>query len=85
MNFVSFFRIEGTFSHLFWALFGYTNPSLFKTERGFEIIEVTGQVMFAAYVVSALLVALNVLIAMLTNTFQKVSVSRRVIHRFEML
>jgi len=31
--------------------------------------------MFAAYIVSALLVALNVLIAMLTNTFEKVSVS----------
>jgi hypothetical protein len=69
------FSIEGSFRHLFWGLFGLTDPSVFGTINGFEITQVTGEIMFAAYVVSALLVAFNVLIAMLTNTFKKVAVS----------
>lgn len=73
MLFVS--SIESSFRHLFWGLFGLTDPSVFKTNDGFEITEVTGEIMYAAYVIAALLVCFNVLIAMLTNTFKEVAVS----------
>ena len=73
--------MDGSFRHLFWALFGLTEYSLFETVERFDkhnITHLTGEVMFALYCVSAILIALNLLIAMLTNTFHKVEVSPNV-------
>ena len=68
-------RIEGTFSTLFWALFGHLDLSTFKTSDHAKITEVTGHLLLAAFCVASVLVAMNLLIAMLSNTYKKVDVS----------
>ena len=69
-------RIEGTFSTLFWALFGHVDLSTFNTSEQAQITEVTGHLLFATYSLASVLVALNLLIAMLSNTYKKVDVSK---------
>ena len=68
-------RIEGAFSTLFWALFGHVDMSTFDTSDQAQITEVTGHLLFATYSLASVLVALNLLIAMLSNTYKKVDVS----------
>lgn len=68
-------RIEGVLSTLFWALFGHADKSTFNTNENAEITEITGHLLFATYSLASVLVAMNLLIAMLSNTFKKVSVS----------
>lgn len=68
-------RIEGVLSTLFWALFGHADKSTFDTNKNAEITEITGHLLFATYSLASVLVAMNLLIAMLSNTFKKVSVS----------
>jgi len=70
-----FDRIEGVFGTLFWALFGHVELSTFKTSDHAQITEVTGHLLFATYSLASVLVALNLLIAMLSNTYKKVDVS----------
>ena len=48
---------------------------MFETNEDAEITEVTGQLLFAAYCFASVLVALNLLIAMLNNSYKKVDVS----------
>ena len=73
--FCPFLRIEGSFGTLFWALFGHVDFATFKTSENAQITEVTGQLLFATYSLASVLVALNLLIAMLSHTFKKVDVS----------
>ena len=68
-------RIEGAFSTLFWALFGHVEMSTFNTSDQAQVTEVTGHLLFATYSLASVLVALNLLIAMLSNTYKKVDVS----------
>lgn len=68
-------RIEGAFGTLFWALFGHVEMSNFKTNDKAQITEVTGYLLFAIYSLVSVLVAVNLLIAMLSNTYKKVDVS----------
>ena len=49
--------------------------SAFDTSENAQITEVTGHLLFATYSLTSVLVALNLLIAMLSNTFKKVAVS----------
>ena len=72
---IIFNRIEGVVSTLFWALFGHVDLTTFDTSENAEITQVTGHLLFATYSLASVLVALNLLIAMLSNTFKKVSVS----------
>ena len=61
---------------MFWALFDKTDLDSFKTNDGrFEITATTGEILFAGYNIAAVIVAINMLIAMLSNTFQKIAVS----------
>lgn len=72
------FSLDGSFRYLFWSLFQDIDTDVFKTDRRFDkygIIQYTGEIMIALYCVVAIVVALNLLIAMLTNTFNKVGVS----------
>jgi len=73
-------RIEGVFSTLFWALFGHVEMSTFNTSDQAQITEVTGHLLFATYSLASVLVALNLLIAMLSNTYKKVDVSFILMH-----
>ena len=75
--------ISGGFADLFWALFDKTDLDAFKIGRPeFKITEVTGEMLFAVYNIAAILVALNMLIAMMANSFQKVAVSRWEVDRY---
>ena len=56
---------------LFWALFGHVEFSAFKTDENSEITMVTGQILFAVYSLASILVVLNLLIAMLNNSYKK--------------
>ncbi|KAK2565875.1 Short transient receptor potential channel 5 [Acropora cervicornis] len=67
----SFQRFVGTLSSLFWALFGHVELEEFENKNA-EITEVTGKVIFAGYSLASVLVALNLLIAMLNNSYKKV-------------
>lgn len=49
--------------------------SSFDTNKNAEITKVTGELLFAAYSFASVLVALNLLIAMLNNSYKKVDVS----------
>ena len=60
---------------LFWALFRLVEFSAFKTDENSEITMVTGQILFAVYSLASILVVLNLLIAMLNNSYKKVDVS----------
>ncbi|CAH3190121.1 unnamed protein product [Porites lobata] len=46
--------------------------SAFKTDENSEITMVTGQILFAVYSLASILVVLNLLIAMLNNSYKKV-------------
>jgi len=45
-------------------------------------VEKIGQVMFAAYLVSVIIVLVNILIAMMSNTFEKIQVQSRLVRLF---
>ena len=60
---------------LFKALFGHVEFSAFETDKNSETTMVTGQILFAVYSLASILVVLNLLIAMLNNSYKKVDVS----------
>jgi hypothetical protein len=61
---------------MFWALFDQTNIENFETTHPkFEITSDTGKILFAVYLISAVLVGINMLIAMMNNSFEYVAVS----------
>ena len=64
---------------MFWALFDQTNIENFETTHPkFEITSDTGKILFAVYLISAVLVGINMLIAMMNNSFEYVAVSWRI-------
>ena len=48
--------------------------SAFETDENSKITMVTGQILFAVYSLASILVVLNLLIAMLNNSYKKVDV-----------
>lgn len=72
----TFERIEGTLNILFWALFGHVEFSAFELNKDAEITEVTGKLLLGVYSLASVLVALNLLIAMLNNSYKKVDEER---------
>ena len=60
---------------MFWAAFGKLDLEDFDTEDGtFKITQETGRVLFAFYSICAIMVALNMLIAMMTRSYNSISV-----------
>lgn len=60
---------------MFWALLDKIDLEEFETkDRTFEITEETGKVLFAFYSICAIVVALNMLIAMMSHSFEAISV-----------
>ena len=71
-----FSSIEKSFSGTFWALFGQIDLGHFHiTEKGFESITYAGIIIFGVFNVAAVLVALNMLIAILNDSYTRISVS----------
>ena len=70
------FRLEVTFKTVFWALFGMGDPDAVslgeKYDMGFT--ERIGYIVFGAYHVTAVIVLLNMLIAMMSRSFDMIQV-----------
>lgn len=65
---------------LFWALFDKTDLEAFELESStFYITQTTGETLFAIFNIVAILISLNMLIAMMSNSFQQIAVSKRFI------
>ncbi|XP_033110018.1 short transient receptor potential channel 4-like isoform X2 [Anneissia japonica] len=66
----------GMFSHsmetLFWALFGLEDLSVLQSGSTHIFTEGVGRIIFALYYVCAVVILLNVLIAMMSSTFSRV-------------
>ena len=61
---------------MFWNLFGMSEVSdLAVTDSGFIITQVTGELLLALFSIVSVLVAMNMLIAMMSNSYQQVAVS----------
>lgn len=71
-------RVQYTMSTLFWALFGLPEMNIVDI-RGVdhEFTETVGLMLYAAYHVIAIVVLLNVLIAMMSNTYTRIEVIYR--------
>ena len=60
----------------FWALFGHVDMDDFKTAPGYDVIRYTGLTLFGVYNVVTVLVALNILIAILNKKYDDITVGR---------
>lgn len=69
-----FSRLDVTFATLFWSLFGISSPKSTDLEEEHEFIETVGQGLFMAYHVMSIIVLINMLIAMMSNSFQQIEV-----------
>ena len=76
-----FFRIGGTLRYLFWNVFGMTGLRDLNTSEGFVITQYAGELLLGLYAIASLLVAINMLIAMMSNTYQRVAVSSKDFNR----
>ncbi|XP_044175127.1 short transient receptor potential channel 5-like [Acropora millepora] len=68
-----FARIGGTLRYLFWDVFGMMELQDLKTSEEFVITQYAGEVLLGLYAIASLLVAINMLIAMMSNTYQRVA------------
>ena len=65
----------------FWALFGEIDRDNFHVpEQGFEILTSASVIIFGAFNIAAVLVALNMLIAILNESYTRISVSYQTLH-----
>ncbi|XP_022789137.1 short transient receptor potential channel 3-like isoform X1 [Stylophora pistillata] len=68
-----FARIGGTLRFLFWDLFGMSDLSDLRTDKNFIITQYTGEVLLGLYTIFSIVVAINMLIAMMSNSYQRVA------------
>ena len=62
---------------MFWALFDKIDLEEFETkDRTFDITQETGKILFAFYSICAIMVALNMLIAMMSHSYEYISVRK---------
>jgi hypothetical protein len=62
---------------MFWALFDKIDLEDFDTkDRTFKITQETAKVLFAFYSICAVMVALNMLIAMMSHSYDYISVRK---------
>lgn len=72
-HFVS--RLFETLQSLFWSIFGLLNLYVTNVKARHEFTEYIGATMFGTYNVISLVVLLNMLIAMMNNSYQLIAVS----------
>ncbi|XP_053645318.1 transient-receptor-potential-like protein isoform X2 [Cherax quadricarinatus] len=68
----AFNTLDVTFATLFWSLFGISSPKSTDLEEEHGFIETVGQGLFMAYHVMSIIVLINMLIAMMSNSFQQI-------------
>lgn len=69
------FRLFETLQSLFWSIFGLINLYVTNVQPKHEFTEFVGATMFGTYNVISLVVLLNMLIAMMNNSYQLIAVS----------
>jgi len=69
--------LEYTFRTIYWAVFGLKDPRTVELGQGYQsrFTESLGYIVFAVYNWGAVIVLLNMLIAMMTRSFDKIAVS----------
>ncbi|XP_043548664.1 short transient receptor potential channel 2-like [Chiloscyllium plagiosum] len=66
-------NFNGTLQFLFWTMFGMEEPtSVDLTE--FVVAEFVGRILYGIFTIIMVIVLLNMLVAMITNSFQKIEV-----------
>ena len=66
---------------MFWNAFGMTELEDLHTSERFVITQYAGELLLGLYTIASLLVAINMLIAMMSNTYQTVAVSSKDFNR----
>lgn len=67
-------RLFETLQSLFWSVFGLLNLYVTNVKARHEFTEFVGATMFGTYNVISLVVLLNMLIAMMNNSYQLIAV-----------
>lgn len=75
MSFYLYSRLFETLQSLFWSIFGLINLYVTNVKAQHEFTEFVGATMFGTYNVISLVVLLNMLIAMMNNSYQLIAVS----------
>ena len=71
------FRPHITFRTVFWSLFGRGEPTAVElTEFGHYFTETVGYWIFGVYNITTVIVLLNMLIAMMSRSFELIQVKR---------
>ena len=68
-------RFNETFRFLFWTMFGMANQEYVDMPQ-YVVAEFVGRVLYGIFTLIIVIVLLNMLIAMITNSFQKIEVKR---------
>lgn len=74
-SFYIYSRLFETLQSLFWSIFGLINLYVTNVKAQHEFTEFVGATMFGTYNVISLVVLLNMLIAMMNNSYQLIAVS----------
>uniref|UniRef100_A0A672JSI0 Short transient receptor potential channel 2-like n=1 Tax=Salarias fasciatus TaxID=181472 RepID=A0A672JSI0_SALFA len=64
-------RFNETFNFLFWTMFGVANQDYVDMPQ-FMLAELVGRILYGIFTLVIVIVLLNMLIAMITNSFQKI-------------
>ena len=78
----SFSTIGNSIKNLFWALFGYLNVDTFTSNDSHSFIDVMGSILVGAFHFSVILIMLNMLIAMMSKSFEVTSANEETEWRF---
>lgn len=68
------FRVEESFKTLFWSIFGLSEVISVVLKYDHKFIENIGYVLYGVYNVTMVVVLLNMLIAMINNSYQEIEV-----------
>ena len=72
---ILFCSLDKSLESLFWSLFGLTELATFATDKPeFQITRQTGVALFGLYQVLMAIVAINMLIAMMSRSFETIVV-----------
>ncbi|KAH3833232.1 hypothetical protein DPMN_106536 [Dreissena polymorpha] len=71
-NATPFYSLESSYRTLYWSLFGMAQLRDIKVLDGQVFTEVVGELLFMAYQTMAVIVLINMLIAMMSNSFQEI-------------
>lgn len=68
-------RLFETLQSLFWSIFGLISLYVTNVDADHQFTEFVGATMFGTYNIISLVVLLNMLIAMMNNSYQHIAVS----------